>query len=328
MNILASLQSRIKNEIDAIVFESHPAELYDPIKYVLDLGGKRIRPLMVLMGNALFNGDHETAVPAALGIEIFHNFTLLHDDIMDQAPLRRSQPTVHEKWNANVAILSGDTMFVKAYQYMMKVPDKYLKEVLTLFNETAIKVCEGQQFDMNFEKRNNVSIAEYIKMIELKTAVLLAASLKTGAIIAGAHTEAASHIYHFGRNIGIAFQLQDDILDVYADESFGKQVGGDIVSNKKTFLLLKALELANRYQKEELENWIFAKTFNPAEKVEAVKQIFSFLNIRQLAEKEMDKYYELGLKHLEKIAEIDPGINLDVLSDLKGFAENLMSRKV
>ncbi len=329
MQHIQLIQQRVQEEINSLKFSPQPAELYQPIEYILGLGGKRMRPTLLLLGCALFKGDVEKAMKAALGIEVFHNFTLLHDDIMDKAPLRRSKPTVHEKWNTNIAILSGDTMYVMAYEMMMQVEDQHLRKVLEVFNYTGIKVCEGQQLDMNYESRSNVSISEYIYMIGLKTAELLAASLKIGAIIAGASEDDAQHLYHFGRNIGIAFQLQDDILDVYGDpEIFGKQVGGDIVSNKKTFLLLKAFELANAYSKEELANWISAGAENSiTEKVAAVTGIYNFLGVKKLAEKEMNKYFEIGISHLEKIVTTDPAINEGKVL-LKAFAESLMVRKI
>ncbi len=325
---IQTFQERIQEEISRLKFTQEPKELYKPIEYILSLGGKRIRPTLVLLGCELFGGNIEKALQPALGIEVFHNFTLLHDDIMDNAPLRRSKPTVHEKWNNNIAILSGDTMCVMAYQMMMQVDAVHLRKVLDIFNDTAIKVCEGQQLDMNFEKRNNVSIAEYMHMIELKTAVLLACSLKIGALISNASEEEAQHLYEFGKNIGLSFQLQDDILDVYGNpDIFGKQVGGDIVSNKKTFLLLKAFELANQYTKEELGNWMHATTFVPEEKVQAVTQIYDFLGIKTLAQKEMDKYFESGLAHLTKIHPTNNKVT-EGKEQLKAFAESLMARKI
>jgi len=232
----AFFQSIIEEEIKKISLGSSPRELYEPIRYMLALGGKRLRPSLLLMSTELFGGNTKDAISPALGIEVFHNFTLLHDDIMDKAPLRRSQETVHKKWNPDIAILSGDTMFVKSCELMMKVDDGILRKVMTLFYETATEVCEGQQLDMNFESRSSVTIDEYIHMISLKTAMLLGCSMKTGAWIANANEADANHLYDFGKNIGIAFQLHDDILDVYGDElKFGKQVGGDIIANKKLF---------------------------------------------------------------------------------------------
>lgn len=278
-----------------------PAELYEPLKYILSLGGKRMRPLLSLLACDLFDGNVSDALNPALGIELFHNFSLIHDDIMDNAPLRRNKPTVHQKWNSNIAILSGDAMLVKAYELISASgcdPGRKI-EVLKIFNETALKVCEGQQLDMNYEKLPSVAIAQYIKMIELKTAALLGGALKMGAVIGGARPEDADRMYEFGKNIGIAFQLQDDILDVYADEGkFGKQKGGDIIANKKTFLLLKSIELAklNPYKKEELQQWIYAPSFDPQQKVEAVTAIYDFLNVRKLANEEVAGYYNKGIE--------------------------------
>lgn len=296
------------------------------MEYIVSLGGKRLRPVLVLAGHQLFNDTLEKALPAAIAIELFHNFSLIHDDIMDKAPLRRNQSTVHKKWNENIAILSGDAMLVKAYQELCKTNSEKLPELLNIFSETALKVCEGQQLDMNYEKQNKVSIPQYLKMIELKTAVLLGASLQMGAVIAGANTEEALHLYNFGKHIGIAFQLQDDILDVYADaEKFGKQQGGDIVSNKKTFLLLKALELSesNRYLKEELHQWIHAPEFNPTEKVVAVTNIFNFLNIPELARKEMQHQYNLALESYNKLSSTIGDKNI-----LLQYADSLMVREI
>ncbi len=317
-------QALIETALSQQSFNSKPAELYEPIKYTLSLGGKRMRPVLVLMGCNLFNDNIQPALNAAVGIEVFHNFTLLHDDIMDNAPLRRNQPTVHAKWNSNIAILSGDTMFVKAYQLMMQVPDDKLRAILDLYNITAIEVCEGQQLDMNFETRSHVAISDYLKMIELKTAVLLGCSLKCGAIIGGAREEDAQHLYEFGKNIGIAFQLQDDILDVYGSaEKFGKQVGGDIISNKKTFLLLRALQLVQGYHKEELNLWLQAKEFSATEKVKAVTDIYNFFDIKTQAKQEMIKFYTLAMENLEQVL-----VSEERKKDLQLFADNLMEREI
>ncbi len=295
-------QELIEEEIRKISFSDNPPELYEPIRYMLTLGGKRVRPAVMLMANELFGGNPFTITTPALGIEMFHNFTLLHDDIMDKAPLRRAQATVHTRWNSDIAILSGDTMFVKSCELMMQVEDKHLRPVMNLFHKTAVEVCEGQQLDMNFESRGDVSIPEYINMITLKTAVLLACSLEIGAILAGASQADATLIYDFGKNLGIAFQLHDDILDVYADAGkFGKQVGGDILANKKTFLLLTALSTAQEKQHEELTTWITKKDFDPVQKVKAVKAIYESLHIRQAAEKEMEKYFQASMESFEKI---------------------------
>lgn len=318
-------QQLIERALKDKAYGSSPKELYEPIEYIMSLGGKRMRPLFVLIGCDLFDKDVNNAVHAALAIEIFHNFTLVHDDIMDKAPLRRGKSTVHEKWNENIAILSGDVMMVKAYQELCKADIELLPALLHVFNDTAMKVCEGQQLDMNFEKLPKVSIPQYIKMIELKTAVLLAGSLQLGAIIANAGNEDAQQLYEFGKHIGIAFQLQDDILDVYATtEKFGKQKGGDIVSNKKTYLLLKALEMAesNRYMKEALQQWINAPQFDIKEKVEAVTEVYDFFNIKELARNEMKKHYNNALTCLNAIP-----VNPLKKEKLIALAESLMVRE-
>ena len=249
MKKLEDLQSIISEAVQKLDFPGYPAKLYEPISYILSLGGKRMRPALLLMACELFGGDVNKAISPALAIEVFHNFTLMHDDIMDNAPLRRGKTTVHERWNKNVAILSGDVMLIEGYKLMMQVEDRLLRPILDIFNTTAVGVCEGQQLDMEFETRDVVDINEYINMIRLKTAVVLGGALKIGALIGGAPAKDADLLSQFGVQLGVAFQLQDDILDVYGDpEKFGKQVGGDIISNKKTFLLIKALELAKGEQ--------------------------------------------------------------------------------
>jgi len=254
MRSINELQDLIKKAFNPALFTHEPAELYDPITYTLNLGGKRIRPLLVLLGCDLFGGNIEKAMPAAIAIELFHNFTLLHDDIMDCAPLRRGQETVYKKWNTNIAILSGDTMFAVAYEYLSQSNPQVLPSALSEFTRTARLVCEGQQYDMNFEQQKLVSINDYLKMIRLKTAVLIGCSLKLGSILANVPDPETEKIYSFGENIGMAFQLQDDLLDVFGDEQkFGKEIGGDIVSGKKTFLLLKAFEIASQKERTELE---------------------------------------------------------------------------
>ena len=300
----------------------NPKELYEPINYSLSLGGKRLRPILLMQVCEAFGGDIQTALPAALGIEVFHNFTLLHDDIMDNAPLRRNKPTVHEKWNSNIAILSGDTMFVKAYQLVLQTKHPKIIELLALFSKTSIEVCEGQQLDMNFETIPNASINDYIRMIELKTAVLLAASLKMGSIISNASDNDAESMYEFGRNVGIAFQLQDDILDVFgSQENFGKMVGGDIACNKKTYLLLKSIELANPKQQMELSHWLSYKDENIIPKIEGVKEIYRQLDIRKHAEQKMQDYLELALVYLNKSS-----LNSESKLMLQAFADELMVR--
>jgi geranylgeranyl diphosphate synthase type II len=317
-------QQLVEEELKKISFRSSPAELYDPIRYMLSLGGKRLRPSLVMMAAEFFDGDYKETIPAALGIEVFHNFTLLHDDVMDKAPLRRSKQTVHKKWNTDIAILSGDTMFVKSCELMMMVDDRILRQVMSLFYSTAIEVCEGQQLDMNYESMESVTIDEYIHMISLKTAALLACSLKTGALISNADAVAANHLFDFGKNIGIAFQLHDDILDVYGDEQkFGKQTGGDLVSNKKTFLLLKALATATGNNRQELKRWLAMKEFDSQEKIKALKEIFSALRIREDAEQKMDEFFQQATRSLDRIS-----IPEERKMVLRNFAGKLMLREV
>jgi len=299
MHTIEKLQTILDQAISNLKFPNQPEQLYSPITYIINLGGKRIRPLLVLMATDLFGKDANNAVDAAMAIEVFHNFTLVHDDIMDNAPLRRGKATVHEKWSTNTAILSGDVMMVEANKNLAKVNPVYLKDVLDTFNATAQGVCEGQQMDMEFEDRDDVTIEEYLDMIRLKTAVLLGGALKLGAIIADANAEDADLLYQFGENIGIAFQLQDDILDVYADpEKFGKQVGGDIIANKKTFLLLKALSTD---KENELHTWLDKVDFDVDQKVKAVTAIYDRLNIREVAEQEMMKYADMAFNNLKAI---------------------------
>lgn len=322
MKSLNELSELILQSVNNLQFPEQPKGLYDPVRYMLSLGGKRMRPILTLMACDVFNGDVNAAIPPALGLEVFHNFTLLHDDIMDNAPLRRSKPTVHEKWNSNIAILAGDAMFVEACQLVMNAPAKSVKEVMQVFTKTALEVCEGQQYDMDFESMNQVTINQYIDMIRLKTAVLLGASLKIGALVAEASLSDANHLYDFGVNLGIAFQLQDDILDVYGDaDHFGKQVGGDILANKKTFLLITALENANGSLMTDLLNWISSNDKSD-NKVNAVKAIYDELNVRQLAEDKMQLLYQEALSHLEAIPV--PSTSKQPLKDL---ADSLMNRK-
>jgi geranylgeranyl diphosphate synthase type II len=317
-------QELLEKEIHALDFPASPSELYDPIRYILSLGAKRLRPCLVLMSNELFGGVPEKALAPALGIEVFHNFTLMHDDIMDRAPLRRGKETVHTKWNSNIAILSGDTMFVKSCQMMMQAPENCRTEILDLFLKTAAEVCEGQQIDMNFENREDVRIPEYLEMISLKTAVLLACSLRVGAILAAAGKNDAERIYRFGKNLGIAFQLHDDILDLYAEsEKFGKQVGGDILSRKKTILLLQALASNKSNEVADLKKWMSSDSANHEEKIAAVRNIFQSLDVRRKSEEVMEKYFRLAMNELEQV-QVDAGKKV-ALTDL---AERLMVREV
>jgi len=319
---IADLQKTVESALIKENFVTSPEGLHMPIEYVMSLGGKRIRPTLCLAGYYLFNDDYQKAINAGLGLEIFHNFTLLHDDVMDKADLRRNQPTVHRKWDENTAILSGDAMLIKAYQYISKVEVDVLKAVLDLFSQTAMEVCEGQQYDMEFENRDDVTVDEYIEMIRLKTAVLLAGSLKTGAIIAKANDKDAENIYKFGENIGLAFQLQDDFLDVYGDEkTFGKAIGGDIVANKKTFLLIHALQMASGSLQGELQEWINAKSFKREEKIEGIRGIYNSLEVDKLAREKMNFYFEKALQSLNQVKGRE-----SMKNELREFAIKLIER--
>jgi geranylgeranyl diphosphate synthase type II len=299
---LKDLIDQIDQAILEIKFGNKPPNLYEPIQYILGLGGKRIRPLLCLLAYQLYHDDFEKALKPSLAIEVFHNFTLLHDDIMDKAPLRRNHPTVHEKWNENIAILSGDVMLVRVYDLLVQVDQKIIKEAITRFNNCAAEVCEGQQYDMDFETMKTVTEAEYVEMIKLKTAVLLGYSMELGGLIAGAPEHDIEHLREFGINMGIGFQLMDDLLDVYAEaELFGKQVGGDIISNKKTYLLIKTLELANNEDYKELKKWIDAENFDEKEKVNAVKAVYDRLEIKKLTQEHIRLYFEKSLEEFSKI---------------------------
>jgi len=293
----------IEEEIARTQYGEKPVELYEPIEYLMSLGGKRMRPLLTVMATNIFSDNWENAIKPAIGVEVFHNFTLMHDDIMDAAPLRRGKPTVHEKWNPNVAILSGDVMLVCAYELMTAVEDGIFKQVIRRFNRTAAEVCEGQQLDMNFATRSDVSEEEYINMIRLKTSVLLGFALELGGMIANAGETNTKLLYEIGTNVGIGFQLMDDILDVYGDpKKFGKQVGGDIIENKKTFLLIEALTQAKGKPEEKaLAEWLSAEEFDRNEKVKAVTAIYDGLGIRQMAENKMNGFFSKGLNDLEKL---------------------------
>lgn len=299
---LESLLEKIENYINQLDLEHAPRELYQPVTYSLRNGGKRMRPLMTLLGCEMFGGNPEQALPAAVGLEMLHNFTLMHDDIMDKAPIRRGQPSVPAKWSENAAILSGDVMFALSCQQMLKVPDRLLRPVLAIFNKTIIEICEGQQYDMNFESMDNVSEALYLNMIRLKTAVLPAACLKTGALIAGAPENEVQNLSLFGEFIGLAFQMKDDWLDVFGDEKvFGKKTGGDIISNKKTWLYIKAFELADDNQKGKLQDAFSGKINNPQEKVAAVKKVYLQLKLDELAKQQMEMYYNKAFEYLDRI---------------------------
>jgi geranylgeranyl diphosphate synthase, type II len=295
--ILQDLEKHIQRHS----YGQSPKELYEPISYIMSLGGKRIRPLLTLMAYSLYKSDYQNIMNPAAAVEVFHNFTLMHDDIMDDAPLRRGKATVHEKWNANTAILSGDVMLVKAYDMLLDIEPGKFRESIRLFNQTAAEVCEGQQHDMNFESKNNVSEEAYIDMIRQKTAVFRVC-IQFGAMLADASEEDAQKLYDFGVNIGIGFQLKDDLLDVYADKAkFGKQVGGDIISNKKTFLLIKAKELAEGDYKIKLESWLDAKSFDKEEKVAAVTSIYDSLGIKSLTEAKMNAYFDRGFNQFASL---------------------------
>lgn len=323
MDKLTNFIQIVEEAIEKNAYKKQPQSLYAPINYTLALGGKRIRPALLLLANDLFNGKLEKAINAALAIEVFHNFTLVHDDIMDNAPIRRGKPTVFKKWDINTAILSGDVMLVEAYQLLAACDAGILPELLKLFNKTAVEVCEGQQYDMLFEKAADVTIDNYLKMIELKTAVLLGTSLKMGAIIASAPKSDANHFYEFGKNIGVAFQLMDDILDVYGNpEKFGKQVGGDILANKKTYLLLKTMELANGDLRKELEFCLNSKTLSPENKITRVKSIYNQLRIKEKSIDEMNHFYNTAIAHLDSIE-----APREKKAIFENFAKKLMQRE-
>ena len=312
----------IEKEINQIDFKSTPLELYQPICYALESGGKRIRPTLVLLACNLFSENINDAVLPALGIEIFHNFTLLHDDIMDKADLRRNRSTVHKKWSENVAILSGDAMMIKSYDFFSNLSPDLFKKTFAIFNKTALQVCEGQQFDMNFESIENVSQTDYLKMIELKTAVLLGTSLKIGATIGGADAQQADLLYDFGKNLGISFQLHDDYLDSFGNqETFGKKIGGDITANKKTFLYIKALELADNNVKKNLIELYSTSNINNENKIKVVLEVFNNLDIKNITLSEINKYHNLANKSLQML-----DIDKSKLSVILSFVETLKNR--
>ena len=313
----------IEQSIRGLVFNDPPKSLFEPVTYTLSLGGKRIRPALTLMAYTIYKEDVASALDVAMGLEVFHNFTLLHDDLMDEADMRRGQPTVHKVWNANTAILSGDAMLIAAYRLVAKADKVHLKPALDLFTQTALEICGGQQYDMEFEKRDDVAEEEYIEMIRLKTAVLLACALKIGAILADAPAEDAEHLYHFGIAIGLAFQLQDDLLDVYGDpKTFGKNIGGDILCDKKTFLLINAFKRSNEQQKEVLKRWIGAASADPQAKIAAVTDIYNQLHLKQLSEEKIEAYFTEAMSHLDAL-NVEPV----KLAALKEISHLLMNRK-
>lgn len=313
----------VNDYIAALPYSRRPASLYEPIRYVLSLGGKRIRPVLTLLAYGIYKDHQEDALPTAAGLETYHNYTLLHDDLMDNADVRRGHPTVHRKWDANTAILSGDSMLVLAYQRIAKCPAEKLEDVLGLFTETALQIGEGQQYDMEFETRNDVREEEYIEMIRLKTSVLLACALKMGAILAGAPATDQDTLYKYGEAVGLAFQLQDDLLDVYGDERvFGKAIGGDITSNKKTYMLINAFRLANANQLAELTRWTQAEKFDRQEKVAAVTAIYDQLGIRQLCQKKIESYFAQAESLLNELP-VEEGCK----TQLRRFTAKMMNRE-
>ena len=317
------LLKKVNEALEQLPYDRKPASLYDPIRYVLSLGGKRIRPVLMLMAYNLWKDDPERIMMQAIGLETYHNFTLLHDDLMDNADMRRGHETVHKKWNANQAILSGDTMLLQAFERIEACEVDKVKEVFATFMQTTYEIGEGQQLDVEFETRNDVTEDEYVEMIRLKTSVLLACALKIGAILAGASKEDADNLYKFGEQIGLAFQLQDDLLDVYGDPKvFGKNIGGDITSNKKTYMLINAVNRANASQREELMRWIDAKEFDRNAKVAAVTRLYDEIGIRQLCEEKMEACYQLGLQYFDKVQVSD-----DRKAILKAYAAAMMKRQ-
>lgn len=323
MKTFKEISQIITAELEQINWNKAPRGLYEPIGYVLSMGGKRIRPALTLMACNLFSDNVQPAVNSALGLEIFHNFTLLHDDIMDRADVRRGQPTVHKKWDDNTAILSGDVMQISAYQFMAQTPENQLKRSLDLFSRTAAEICEGQQYDVEFEHRDRVEADEYLEMIRLKTAVLLGASLQIGAWIGGAGEEDAQLLYDFGINIGLAFQLKDDLLDVYGDEAtFGKKIGGDILCNKKTYMLIHALEKAKGTHEAELKSWIDVSDQKLSDaKISAVTSLYNKLGVKQICEDKMQYFYSMAVANLSKVAVLD-----NKKQELRNIADKLMFR--
>lgn len=317
------LLSKVNSFLEHTPYDRKPATLYEPVKYVLSMGGKRIRPVLMLLSYNLFKDDPEDIIMQAVALETYHNYTLLHDDLMDNADLRRGHETVHRKWNANQAILSGDSMLVLAYQRMAQCPEDKLKDVLGLFTETALEIGEGQQYDIDFENRTDVTEDEYIEMIRLKTSVLLACAMKIGAILAGASAADADNLYKFGEQIGLAFQLQDDYLDVYGDTKvFGKAIGGDITSNKKTYMLINAFIHADEAQREELMRWVTAKDFDRKEKVEAVTALYNKIGVDKLALDKIAFYFDESRKYLDAVS-----VGEERKQELRQYAGKMMHRQ-
>ena len=317
------LLKKVNEALDNLAYDRKPETLYEPIRYVLSLGGKRIRPVLMLMAYNLYREDPEQIMSQAIGLETYHNFTLLHDDVMDQADMRRGHPTVHKKWNYNQAILSGDTMLLQAFDRVLCVDAGLFRPVMDLFLTTTLEIGEGQQFDVEFEKREDVTEDEYIEMIRLKTSVLLACALKMGGLLAGASADDQEALYRLGEKIGLAFQLQDDLLDVYGDPKvFGKKIGGDITSNKKTYMLINAVNRANAEQRAELMRWIEASEFDRDEKVAAVTKLYDEIGIRQLCEEKINFYFEQGRTYLEQISVGD-----DRKAPLRAYIAQMMNRQ-
>ena len=323
MKTADELLAQVNAFLDALPYERTPKSLYEPIRYVLSMGGKRIRPVLMLLGYNLYKEDTDKILMNAIALETYHNYTLLHDDLMDQADLRRGHETVHKKWDANTAILSGDSMLVLAYERMAQCDSRHLADVLRLFTTTALEIGEGQQYDMEFETRDDVREEEYIEMIRLKTSVLLACALKIGAILADAPAEDADSLYKFGEQIGLAFQLQDDYLDVYGDSKvFGKKIGGDITSNKKTFMLINAFSHANEAQRQELEKWVNAKSFDREEKIAAVTRLYNEIGIDKMAQDKIAYYFEQSKKYLDAVQ-----VPAERKEELLKYAQRMMKRK-
>ena len=324
MHHISQYQEFFISYLKSQTIKKEPSTLYEPIEYILGLGGKRMRPVLTLMAAEVFDADYKKALPAAMAVEVFHNFSLVHDDIMDDAPLRRGKVTVHEKWNINTGILSGDAMLILAYQYFEQYEPAVFRDLAKLFSKTALEVCEGQQWDVDFEERNDVAIPQYLKMIEYKTAVLVAAAMKMGAIIAKTTEKEADLIYDFGLNLGLAFQLQDDYLDAFGDpETFGKQVGGDIIENKKTYLYLKALEFSSKEKSVELQQLFSLQLEENSAKIETAKAIFDESGASEATQEAIEKY---TFKAFETLGKMD--LNAEKKSILRAFGENLMGRKV
>jgi geranylgeranyl diphosphate synthase type II len=324
MHAISHYQELISEYFSELHLAKEPKNLYEPIEYILALGGKRMRPILTLMATEVFDVDCKKAIPAATAIEVFHNFSLVHDDIMDDAPLRRGNETVHEKWDVNTGILSGDAMLILAYQHFEEYQPKIFRALAKLFSKTALEVCEGQQYDVDFETRDDVTIPEYLKMIEYKTAVLVGAAMKMGAIVAETSEENANLIYDFGLSLGTAFQLQDDYLDAFGDpETFGKQVGGDIIENKKTYLYLKAIQFAEADEKEQLLHLFSIHPSDNSEKINSVKELFNQTGASEATQKAIQNYTFKAFETLEKM-----NISNDKKVMLRAFGENLMNRNV